>query len=670
MTVSWDSLAALLILNGLISALIAVRSWLRRKRPGQAAFAGLMCSISVYAVGYGLETAARTLEGKTFWIILENPAIVCIGPFWLLFTLGYAQKAWATKERVIMLFIIPAVTLLWFAAGLWKTMYYVSPTPATASGGPLIFERGPWYWVQMIYTYSLLIIGTVVLIRAALRMPDIYRGQVAILLIGLAVPWLTNGYYLLSPLVFPAYQLPIDPTPVAFSAIGILYSVGVFGFRLFDLVPVARTAVFEHIPELVIVLDEKDLIVDINATARAWLELDYHSAIGRGAALLFRRWPDLYQRFENVGETYEEVHIHGNPPRELELTILPLKDMRGRLVGRLIMGRDITLSKQIDKQLHLQIAALDAAANEIVITDTTGTCIWVNPAFTRVSGYRADEIIGRKQSILKSGAQDDKFYKDLWETILAGQTWSGEIVNKHKEGHLYIEEMTIAPVRNADGEITNFIAIKQDITERKRIENNLQEAYRRLEAHVQEIEILQTQLREQAIRDPLTGLFNRRYLEETMERETARALREAHDLCVAMIDVDHFKNFNDFYGHKVGDAILQSLGAMLLGNTRLGDIACRYGGEEFIVIMPGASLEDAHKRADQWREKFKNQQTSITKWGMVVTISIGLAIFPLHGKDSDAMLDAADQALYQAKALGRNQVAVFSPDRKNPYSIS
>ncbi|MEW6403951.1 MAG: sensor domain-containing diguanylate cyclase [Chloroflexota bacterium] len=313
----------------------------------------------------------------------------------------------------------------------------------------------------------------------------------------------------------------------------------------------------------------------------------------------------------------------------------------------------------VHEESQLRLAALNAAANAIVITDRTGTCIWVNPAFTRVSGYSSEEMIGHKLSKLKSGVQDEAFYRNLWQTILGGDEWHGEIVNKNKAGQFYIEEMTIAPVRNERGEITHFIAIKQDISDRKQSEIHLKDANRRLEFQMAEIQALQEQLREQAIRDPLTGLYNRRFLEETLDREIAHARRDEQSLCIAMLDVDNFKGFNDRYGHKAGDMVLKSLGEILQANTRKTDVSCRYGGEEFLVVMPNASIEGARRRAHHWRKAFQLLQNSFNGQELQATISIGVAAFPTHGQDGEEVMNAADRALYESKRRGKNRVTVY-----------
>src|SRR5437016_1282773 len=150
-------------------------------------------------------------------------------------------------------------------------------------------------------------------------------------------------------------------------------------------------------------------------------------------------------------------------------------EQNGRVVGRLGVVRDVTDRRRVEDNMRLQSAALEAAVNGILITDREGTIIWTNPGFTQLTGYDADEAVGRTPGILKSGRHDAPFYHDLWQTIRSGRAWHGEIVNRRKDGSLYHEEQTITPVRGRDGEITHFIAIKQDITARKRLTDRLVE---------------------------------------------------------------------------------------------------------------------------------------------------------------------------------------------------
>lgn len=187
------------------------------------------------------------------------------------------------------------------------------------------------------------------------------------------------------------------------------------------------------------------------------------------------------------------------------------------------------------------------------------------------------------------------------------------------------------------------------ILNRKRAEDALRDANQQLEKRLVEIENLQTQLREQAVRDYLTDLFNRRYLEETLVREIALAKRESNPLSIVIMDIDDFKAVNDSFGHPAGDFVLKELGRLLKKRSRSSDIACRHGGDEFVVVMPKASADNAFKRADEWRNTFAQKKFAFDGKVYRITLSIGIATFPLHASSPKGIFQAADQALYRSK---------------------
>jgi len=210
----------------------------------------------------------------------------------------------------------------------------------------------------------------------------------------------------------------------------------------------------------------------------------------------------------------------------------------------------------------------------------------------------------------------------------------------------------------ASGE-DEVIAIVRDVTDRKLAEMKLLEGNKLLEEQLGEINILQDVLREQVIRDSLTGLYNRRYLDETLDRELARAQREIYPVCVLMMDIDGFKGFNDTYGHKIGDKVLMMLGNLLHGHVRKGDIACRYGGDEFVLIFPRAHVKDAVQRAREIGVHFKSTDLQIESVQSNATLSVGVAAYPGHSEDGKELLRYADEALYRAKGAGRDLVYVW-----------
>lgn len=184
-------------------------------------------------------------------------------------------------------------------------------------------------------------------------------------------------------------------------------------------------------------------------------------------------------------------------------------------------------------------------------------------------------------------------------------------------------------------------------------------AHRLLQDRLEEITKLRDKLGEQAIRDGLTGLFNRRYLDETLVRDLSRAKREGYALAVVMLDIDHFKRVNDTYGHAAGDEVLKAIAKLLRSGARESDVVCRYGGEEFLIALPHMSAEQAAVRVETWRSTFQTQLIRHGEFAIQVTFSAGIAAYPVHGGDTDSLVARADQALYHAKEHGRNRTTSY-----------
>jgi diguanylate cyclase (GGDEF)-like protein/PAS domain S-box-containing protein len=303
---------------------------------------------------------------------------------------------------------------------------------------------------------------------------------------------------------------------------------------------------------------------------------------------------------------------------------------------------DIDERKHADERLHLQAAALEAAANAIVITDSHGTIIWVNHAFTTMTGYSKEEVLGKNPHVLKSGNQPESYYANLWSTILSGKVWQGEIVNRRKDGTTYTEEMSITPVTQGGGNAdTQFVAIKQDITERKAAEER--------------VKFL-------AYYDALTGLPNRTLLQDRLANAVAGARRRKDKVALLFLDLDRFKNVNDSLGHSVGDLLLQEVAERLKRFGREQDTVARLGGDEFLVVLNGVKdVSDAAVTADRLL-KSMNAGFVIQGHPITVTCSVGVSIYPEHGADGETLIKNADAAMYCAKEKGRNNFQFFTED--------
>ena len=296
---------------------------------------------------------------------------------------------------------------------------------------------------------------------------------------------------------------------------------------------------------------------------------------------------------------------------------------------------------KMEKRNLLLVAALKATANGIIITDRKSVIKWANPAFTKLTGYSLKEAIGKKPSeLIKSSQQTEPYYQQMWQTLLAGKPWRGEIINKRKDGSLYNEELNIAPVLNKAGVIEHFIGIKEDISLRKRMEEKLK--------------IL-------ANTDPLTGLFNRRVFLERLEEETERLNRsEKYCATLLMLDLDFFKQVNDNYGHAMGDKVLCAFAETLKTTLRSIDLAARLGGEEFAILLPSTTTKGALIIAERLRLKVANNSVEQVNF----TVSIGIAALSKKDNDYEDVLHRADAALYTAKDKGRNQSCLFSSTQK------
>jgi two-component system cell cycle response regulator len=291
---------------------------------------------------------------------------------------------------------------------------------------------------------------------------------------------------------------------------------------------------------------------------------------------------------------------------------------------------------ELEARNKLLIAALEAAANGVVITDKDATIIWANPAFGRLTGYSLEEALGKNPNQLtKSGIQNKEYYRDMWTSLLSGHHWRGELINKRKDGSLYHEELSIASVKDGAGGITHFIGIKEDISVRKELEAQLQKL---------------------ASTDPLTGLFNRRVFLERLEQERAKVARLPHYVAVVlMLDLDFFKRVNDTYGHATGDAVLKAFAEVVRNNSRAIDVPARLGGEEFAILLTGANKTDAMTMAERLREQVATILINHKVGSVRVTVSIGAAALSAGDINAEMVLHRADAALYEAKERGRNQ---------------
>jgi diguanylate cyclase (GGDEF)-like protein/PAS domain S-box-containing protein len=302
--------------------------------------------------------------------------------------------------------------------------------------------------------------------------------------------------------------------------------------------------------------------------------------------------------------------------------------------------------RKAESELRLRTSALEATANAVVITDRNGTIDWVNPAFCVSTGYAAHEVVGQNPRILKSGVHPEAFYRKLWATVLSGDTWRGEVFNRRKDGSVFLEEMAITPLMGPEGRPTHFIAIKQDITERKKQES--------------EIRLLST-------RDLLTGLPNQGALRQDLTKASERARVGARG-ALLFLDLDRFALVNDSLGHAAGDHLLMLLADRVSSLLPPDGVLYRFGGDEFAVLLPGLAFEGAMELAEAIRKKAASMRYESEGRVFDLTVSIGAVLLD-GSKDDMALLAFADSALRTAKEQGRNRVVALKPGDQTPYAM-
>lgn len=339
-----------------------------------------------------------------------------------------------------------------------------------------------------------------------------------------------------------------------------------------------------------------------------------------------------------LGRHVETVGLRRSGERfPVELSIIPL--IRPGLPPHFsAFLRDITERKRLEDELRLAASVFDNSLHGIVITDAAGRILRTNAAFTRVTGYRADEVVGRNPRLLQSGRHDRAFYERLWSMVLACGHWEGEVWNRRRNGELYVEWLSITALRDAHGAVTHYIGVCSDITESKRS----QERIRRL-AHY----------------DVLTDIPNRSLFHDRLQQALVCAQRERETVALLYVDLDSFKPINDTLGHSVGDALLRETARRLQGCVREADTVARLGGDEFAAILPGfpddACAAGGARRVATMINASLASGFHIEGHALRIGASIGVALYPRDAASGDLLLQRADAAMYRAKGAGKNR---------------
>ena len=326
--------------------------------------------------------------------------------------------------------------------------------------------------------------------------------------------------------------------------------------------------------------------------------------------------------------------------RWFELSVSALHAERGGAPRFVMLARDVTARTQDQATLRRLSQAVEQSPSTILITDLEARIVYANQAFTRSTGYSLEEALGRNPRLLHSGKTAPAVYAEMWQSLLSGQSWRGEFVNRRKDGSEYVEAVLISPVLDTAGQPIQYLAIKEDITQRKLDEQRIERL-----AHF----------------DALTDLPNRKLFAARCEQALGLSERSGQPLAVLHLGLDHFKHINDSLGYRAGDALLVEIAQRLKAALRDEDTLSRQGGDEFVLVLPYAGAQEAAHIAERLRALVA-APCQAREHSLVVSASIGIAVFPEDGHDFDTLAQRADIAMHRTKQEGRNGYRFFTAE--------
>ncbi|MCK9531598.1 MAG: EAL domain-containing protein [Gammaproteobacteria bacterium] len=411
------------------------------------------------------------------------------------------------------------------------------------------------------------------------------------------------------------------------------------------------SAILDSISEGLIAIDRDTRIVRFNGHAQDLLGTDVKMTASRPLADYLPElagddippWLAALQDGETTDNIQFERHSRAGQRRFMSIDCGPIRGADQSIAGAVLVARDITDRQAAEEQLRLAANVFTHAREGIVITDTDGTIVNVNNAFTQITGYSREEVIGKNPRVLKSERHDRDFYVDMWRSMREQGYWMGEIWNRRKGGEVYAEMLTISAVRDPRGEIQQYVGLFFDITLQKQ---------------------QQQQLEYSAHYDSLTRLPNRVLLADRLHQSMKQAERRKELVAVVYLDLDGFKSVNDRFGHDMGDKLLVKVAQRMQEALREGDTIARLGGDEFVAVLvdlPETSASDALLNR---LLAAVNKRAVIDGIELQVTASLGVTFYPQSEEvDADQLLRQADQAMYQAKLAGRNRYQLFDTEQ-------
>jgi len=402
-------------------------------------------------------------------------------------------------------------------------------------------------------------------------------------------------------------------------------------------------AVLEAVPDAMILLGSDGIFLDFHPSNAQDFTVSPENYIGRSVGdILAPETADAVLAVMQTAKKTGHAQVLEFESQPQGATAVQQYEARIAAIGDgsyLAIVRNITERKSAEANMRIQISAMNAASDQIVITDGEECVEFVNPAFERATGFSREEVIGKNASCLVAGKRDETSHTEIWKANRAGKTWHGEIVGRRKDGNHCPEDMTVTPVMNDASVVEHCIAIKRDITAQK---------------------IYEAQLDRMAHHDSLTGLPNRLLFSDRLTQRIAEARRRGEQVAVMFLDMDRFKLVNDTLGHNSGDRLLTQVADRLKTALRDADTVARMGGDEFTVILSQVrDLDDASMIARRILDTV-SKPFHLGGHELYLTASIGISVFPSDGSDVETLVRNADAAMYHAKESGRDMFHFYT----------
>ena len=678
-----------LFAGALVAGAVAVVAWSRTVTSLGRSLAVLMGTVFTWSLAAACEAVVSDLSTKVALSRIEYFGMLTTPVLMVLFALRFARGgAKPRRGAAAALWLIPAVTAALAATNPWHHLVWRSVSPAAGLRGHLlVYEHGAFFWVFVVYSYLLLFATTVLLQLAYFRFKGLHRKQALTLLLVFPLAWLGNVLYLLG---LSGRTSGHDYTSLGFALAGFFLLWAMLRLQLVDIVPVARERIIESLGESLLIFDEEGRLAAANPAARRLIaeaggpaeNAPEAKLLGKPAAAIFPAWPELAEALASPAAASEtELAPPGaGEPRFYALRTTPLTGAGEHVTGRVAVLYDVTRIKKAETAAveasrvaeTLREAGLTLSSNldfeqvsslildllRRVVPYDVGAFLTAEDGAMRMAAMKAPpgtrSLVGKTYGLAGDGL--------CCEAVRGKRPCIGDVAGPED---ILLPLLPDMPVRS---HICVPVVFREQTTGLIALYNLGERAFSDQDARVAELFASQVaialdnsrhvrQMEKQAVTDQLTGLYNRRAFADLAGKEVGRARRYRRPLALILFDIDHFKNVNDSHGHLVGDHVLRVLTELVTRTTRSTDIVCRYGGEEFIVLMPEAGRDEALAMAERLREEI-SRLTVVTDAGTLsLTVSLGVAELETAGDEGlDGLINRADRAMYRAKAAGRNAV--------------